>query len=915
MKFKLLSTIVIGILLTGCNGESTPAQDTSQPTNSYDVGLRHVQELFLLKEGERSGSDYKTFFDRIQTDAMKYSDTISFDNEHELWADLPNADSDSANESINIHLAAKRFKTMSQAYITPGPLYLDKKLFETISIGLDYYLSRYYQGAQTGSWYEWQIGVPQELMQVTANMHGYLSPSLEKRMVDAVNTYIISIDDINPFPFPGLSTGANRVDMAWAKLVAGFAGKNIEDIAEAKEAFFDSDFNRYALSPNADTGSAGAYRYGTIDSFKRDGGYLFHADLPYSNGYGADLLNRAAEMLIILNGTEFDFSQKEKDEILSDAFSRLETAWMPWLRDGIGLDAAAGRAVFRGFEQNQGKGKWGIEGILKYYILADAGSNPVQNSQRKSLVAKFAKSFLTNSSNFFSQYSPNSDEIIKNSIEYYATTAESIKLANTILADSSVSYVKDPMLGNLMYAEIDRVVHRTNDFAFVVAAHSSRIGNYEIIGGEGSRGCYSGDGMTYIYDGDLNQYIDYWVAFDADRPAGVTNDASSPEDQKLCAWSTNTGSYRKGNMNWTGGVSAGKDGFGIFGMDYKDWHWEGSRKTPTPFVEAHKSWFMFGDAILALGSDIKCNSGCDRSKLETTIDNRKINQNSNASVLIDGKTWNGNSSYTNVSAMHISDNGSNSQIGIVFPNKHSVNIIKERRSGDWKYLSNRGAKLMESTYVEADFLRTSFKHSDEGDNTYAYILLPVKSSAQTMEYAANPTLEIIENSVDMHAVRNIPNDVFAANIFAAPSDEYKSESAKILLAAFASNEYRNRQLNESEVKTLFDLAANEILYGDSNYIKATGEVSIMSKLNGDELTVWISQPSREVMTAVVDISGAKKSFVNILDGQNNVTLSQDGKRALVRFDVIYNGAPDLGTKTGATGITYKFKFKVTDSNF
>ncbi|VTQ54707.1 Hyaluronate lyase precursor [Campylobacter jejuni] len=918
MKIKLLASVLVLIGIAGCNDSGTSAVDTKpQSPTSYEQGLKNVQEMMLAKEGERGNAIYQDFFAQIHADAKNYADTIEFDKDSEMWPDLPAANTAAGGNEM--HFSVNRLKTMSQAYITPGPLYLNAELLEKIKRGLDVFLTRLYpvEYKQDGFWYEWQIGAPQSLMNILANLEGYIGETLKRRVLDSVDTYVTSIDDVNDYSrkygLKGLSTGANRVDQAWAMLVRGFVKQQSADIEAAKLAFADSIYNRYA-DFKTESGSSGAYRNGVIDSFRKDNSYIFHVDLPYSNGYGLDLLNRAAEMLILLNGTEFDFSQQEKDVILHDAFDRVTNAYMPWLKDGLGLDPTAGRAVFRGFEQNHGKGHWAIEGILKYYQLADYGSDPVVNAQRKKAIGTFAKAFLNNDSEYYARYGSEHDATQAHEIEEYATEAISIRLAKTIIADSSIATVKEPLLGNRMFPEMDRVIHRTEKFSFAISAHSYRIGNFEIIGGEGTRGCYSADGMTYIYDDDLEQYMNYWVAFDADHPAGVTNDGISPTAPNECSWSTNHTQYpqRKADLRWTGGVSAGSEGFGIYGMDYKDWNWvpgaSSATRAEAPHVEAKKSWFMFSDTIMALGSDIKCNAGCNWANVETTIDNRKLNASGSNDIVVNGESWQGQPTIANVTSMHVEGNVSSSQLGIVFPKARQVSLAKEFLSGDWTLLASRASKLMDKPFVQAYFLRTSVAHPSSAENSYAYVLLPGKSVAETENYAKNPTLAILNNDADFHAVHNTLTNVYAMNVFAAPSDSYRDASANLLLEHFIANGNKNSSLPGDIADQLLSLAESEKFYGDGQFVKSTGGVSLMSRLVGDELTLWISQPTRNVMSAVIDVTDSGYRLAEIVNDSGHVALNSDGSKAVVSFDLLLT----FGTEAAfeAEGATYKLTFKV-----
>lgn len=909
-------TYLIGmatLVATGCGGgdRPSPAAPVAVATDDFQKGVRQTQELLIGTQGERGQAIYSRFFADIHLKAKLYRDTMVTGHPTQLWPDLSEINGESLMQAVI------RFRIMSQAYVTPGPLYLNEELLNRIRQGLDIFVTRFYPegGKITGNWYEWQIAAPQELMTVISNLDSYLPAELKDRMIGSTRTYLPSID-VNLTVLQSPQTTANRVDLAWAMLLRGFISRNASEIEAAKAAFFDANPDRFAAIKNAPPYSAGAYRYGTVDAFRRDGSYVFHGDLPYSNGYGLDLLNRSAEMLLMLDGTSFDFPKAQKDTILAEAFTQLDQGWLPWLRDGVGMDATAGRAIFRGFEQNHGKGHWALEGLLKYYKLADLGSNPAVNQQRKTAIAKFIKSFITNEQTFYAGYGANDDAYAQHDYRTYATRAVSIKLATEIMGDGAVPYVKEPLPGTRINAETDRFIHRTDGFAFAIAGHSYRTGNFEIIGGEGARACYSADGMTYLHDDDLDQYMDYWVAFDADRPAGVTNDASSPVDQDACSWSANARQrVRKGGIRWSGGVAAGTEGSGVFGMDYKDWHWTtaagSTSRVERPFVEAKKSWFAFGDVILAMGSDIKCNDGCDPTKLATTVDNRKLNGAGSNVVLVNGTTWQGQASATDVKTVHISGNVNSSTLGIVLPSARPVNFIKEERSGDWLTLSTRASLYMKGTQVKGSFLQTALAHGRGSGETYAYYLLPGKSPAATSAFSAQPTVSILSNTPVLHAARDQASGVFAMNVFASPSASYTTASAELVRGRFIASGNVNSPLSRSEADRLLAAAANETFHGIDGQVKTTGGVSMMSRLAGNELTVWVSQPTRNVMSAVLDVTTTGYKLVDILEGGDHVSLRDDGTRAVVRSDLDYIGQRTLQFAWEGSGLTYKLRFRVS----
>lgn len=917
---KIIPTLAAATLMvlavSACSGggdrpsAAAPVDPVAQNADDYRKGMLATQELLIGSQGERSQAVYQPFFTNIHSEATAYAAALMFDKPNQLWPDLPQFPNGKA-----VMYSVQRLRTMAQAYVTPGPLYLNETLLQKVRQALDVLITRYYhEGVAITSWYEYQIAGPQELMSIISIMDSYLSPELKDRMVQSSRHYLSTIE-VNQTQPTSPQTSANRVDLAWAMLVRGFVTRNDGDINEAKQVFFDSRKDRFAALKNALPYASGAFRLSSVDGIRSDGGYVFHGDIPYANGYGLDLLNRAPEMLLLLNATSFDFPVAQKDAILGEAFEQLSKTWLPWLRDGVGLDSVAGRAVFRGFEQDHGKGHWALEGLTKFYKLADLGSDIAVNRQRKAMVGQFIKSFITNERNYYARYGANDDAVAQHDFRHYATRALSIKVANNIMADGAIPYVKESLPGTYIFAESDRFVHRTASYAFAISGHSYRTGNFEIIAGEGAKSCYSADGMNYFHDDDLDQYMDYWAVYDGNRPAGVTNDATSPKDENQCSWSANAPDrIRKGGLRWAGGVAAGTDSIGTYGMDYKDWHWTkavgSNSRVETPFVEAKKSWFAFGEVILALGSDIKCNAGCDRSKLATTLDNRKLNGTASNAVLVNGDAWQGQASVFGVSSVHISGNTDASTLGIVLPVVRKVSFIKEARTGDWLTMSERASFLMKGTAVKGNFLQTSFSHADANDSSYAYILLPGKTSFQTSAYAANQTIKVLSNTPAVHAAFDQATRAYAMNVFASPSKGYITASSTLLRNRFTAAGNVNTPLAGGEADQLFSAAAAEQLYGVDGQVKTTGGVSLMTRLDGDELTVWVSQPSREVMSALLDVRTTGFTLASVLEGSQHVSVDSTGSKAVVRADLDYIGQRTLAFAWDGSGQTYKLRFKI-----
>lgn len=212
---------------------------------------------------------------------------------------------------------------------------------------------------------------------------------------------------------------------------------------------------------------------------------------------------------------------------------------------------------------------------------------------------------------------------------------------------------------------------------------------------------------------------------------------------------------------------------------------------------------------------------------------------------------------------------------------------------------------MKGTQVKGTFLQTALAHTAITDTSYAYLLLPGQSSAATTAYAASPAVKILASTAQLHAASDQASGAFAMNVFAPPGDAYTTASSTLMLGRFKAAGNLNAPLSGTEAAQLLTLAASEPLYGVDGHIRSTGGTSLMTRLTGDELTVWISVPLRNVMSAVLDFSGTGLKLSGVIEGGAHAQLNDDGSRAVVRPDIDFIGGVWEGR-----GVTYKLRFKV-----
>ena len=188
---------------------------------------------------------------------------------------------------------------------------------------------------------------------------------------------------------------------------------------------------------------------------------------------------------------------------------------------------------------------------------------------------------------------------------YYSQSSHiaSLMKANQIMNDGSIEPRSEYVLHKL-FASMDKLVHIRPDYGFALSMHSDRTYGHELINDEGKRTWNISDGMTYLYNGDQDQYgTGYWATVDPKRLAGTTTEYVTRPD--------GAGDRTRNIYSWVGGSSLGD--YGTAGMHYKTLGNSGSTRNGT---DAKKSWFLFDDEIVAVGSGITSSTG---NYVETVI--------------------------------------------------------------------------------------------------------------------------------------------------------------------------------------------------------------------------------------------------------------------------------------------------------
>lgn len=724
-----------------------------------------------------------------------------------VFSDLDMTDgvSDAYARSGNMGESLQRLAVLSMAWATRGcDLYRNDGALDRLIEAADYVVNNFFRKGRFtnrgayGNWYHWEITCPTALGNIAMVLYDELGADRVRLYGEAIQYYAPCCTQGGPNSNGPAMTGGNLLLKANGVAQAGIL---LEDAS---------------MLENVRAGVKGVMVYngpGKLfglddgeDGFYADGSYIQHQGLPYIAGYGADLYQNYGILALILRETDWDVTPGEGETTLiyDFVFNGIE----PFIAGTRTMDMVAGRDVTRSGRSDRER----TANIL-CALLSMRGTFPTaEQNQRFDRMMKF----------FLSQ-EPDG---------YYSRmdSITSVRIAGELMADSGVR----PRSGYALTKTfaMDRTVHHTGGFTLGIAMQSARTFAHELINGEGKRTWNIANGMVFLYDKDEEQYGGgYWCTVDPTRLPGTTAEHIVPDDGR--------GDRNANIFNWTGGSAIG--GSGVAGMYMRALSRSDRtaprRAGPRTGADMKKSWFMFGDRVLMLGSSITSATG---DHVETIVENRKIRLDGSNAVTVDGAVVNLSTDpaaptvLENPAWMHLEGSVPGADAGWCFPQTITLRAMKDTRTGDW---SAQGAASGTAANTFATF------YVDHGvrpvDAGYAYILLPGRSAAETAAYAAQPDIEILCSGGAVHAARDNRDSILAANFWLAGTVEDISVSAP---------------------------------------------ASIIVKREGNMITVGVSDPTQRDVSITVTVAAAGELIAK--DG----TVTVNSVSPLVRFTVDTTGS-------------------------
>ncbi|MGN6642000.1 MAG: polysaccharide lyase family 8 super-sandwich domain-containing protein, partial [Verrucomicrobiota bacterium] len=613
--------------------------------------------------------------------------------------------------------------------------------------------------------------------------------------------------NVSPSYYGWLMTGANRIWKAEVVGVRGVVGRNSAKIAAARDG----------LSDVSGGGAYSIFKYVTSgDGFYTDGSFIQHNAHPYTAGYGLYLFRDAVPMLVWLDGSPWAVTDPQRTNVVNWAFNSFE----PFLYRGALLEHLRGREISRNYT-GYSVGRSAINAMLRL-----SQSAPAADAARLQRLVKYMDESDTTST-------------LTDFVDF-----DLVGPARQLLADSTIAS-RGELIGHFQFPGMDRVMHLRPGFGFSLSLSSARVYNYESINNENYKGWFISDGMTYLLNGDLTQFTDgFWPTVDPYRLPGTTVDLTPRAD--------GSGSDYLSPERWVGGTVMSNT-FGAAGMALDAY---GSS------LVAKKSWFMFDNEIVCLGAGITCSSG---TNVITTIENRRLNSSGNNAFTADGVAlsaalgWSAN--LNNLSWCALNNAG-----GYYFPSNANVKAQRAARTGSWSDINADGS----TASFTRNYLTLWFDHGVAPSGaTYSYVILPNLTNEQVSAYAANPDVQIVENTTQAQAVREKTLGLLAVNFWNAAT------------------------------KTV-------------DFITCSNRASVITRETLDDLTVAISDPT-QTNTGVVGLT-LNRSALSVAAIDPGITVLQTspiirltvnmnnrrGQTATARFVTYTNSAPALAAIANRT---------------
>lgn len=673
---------------------------------------------------DKTDAEYLTYMKKYEDAATASLEQLNMDagkgtklfNDLELL-DWENKGAANGDGSATLTTTTTRIKDMVMAYKSEGTKYYnDPEVKKAIDVCLAYLKSGFpnilnYHDRVFANWWDWSIGVPKDLTVIGILLYDDLDESYRRELYNMIQ---ILVPDVNYYwgrssngrAARFAATGANGSEMAMNTVLNGMIGNDPVSLYKASDTMVNE--LRYVESG---------------EGFYKDGSFKQHGNFAYNGAYGVEKLRAVTTLATVLNNTPWECTDADSNIV----YEWILNAYRPLYADGGIFDMVQGRSISRYNRSDITTGRYAMDAIVRL-----AANAPAQYK-------KALDTFVKTQAALGVAYDPTS---------YYGgmKSLSSLVLVKNYLNNDSIPL--DTENYTKIYGSMDKAVTHGDDFSLGFSMFSSRNGGVESINNENLKGWYTSDGALTLYNGDQGQFGEgFWATIDHTRLAGITTNHETK--------SMSSNNNKTNDRDWVGGSALNVENYASIGMDFK---------STISDLEAKKSWFVFGDQIVALGAGIKTTAG---DTTETVVENRKIDNNNK--LLVNGNEVVASDSADQQAAnwAWLSENTKGSAIGYYFPEETTVSLKRETRTGKWSEV-NTNTNAGDADEVTKQYISIAMDHgTNPADASYGYVLLPGKTQEEMTAYAKDNGIEILSNTDKLQAAADTATGVSGYNFFTA----------------------------------------------------------------------------------------------------------------------------------------------------
>ena len=651
----------------------------------YDQILNSWENVSLGNENYQSDNPYmQEFLAKIESGVEEslahWDDDVA--NRESIFDDVTDF-----TKSENITKTYRRLEQFAQVLDNKSSKYYQNyDLAVKLKQGMEYLYKHVYneQKEIVGNWWDYEIGTPRAVVDVLAYANAYFTQEEINRYIKPIDKFVADptvIRSTTTIPVPAV--GGNQTDLSKVTILSGALKQDSARIQEGADGLLTVlEFVREG------------------QGFYRDGSFIDHTDVAYTGAYGNVLMDGFSQILPMIANTPFALPA-EKTAIL---YEWIDRAYFPIILNGELMDMTRGRSISRASAESHAAAIEALRGIVRIAQASDEAQKMHLLSAVKGRIGE---------DTFYVPYQ---------NLKSYTD----ILLFEKLLNDDTIPAVK-PETFLHSFHNMDKFVYNNaeNHFAIALSMYSDRTQNYEDMNNENRHGWYTSDGMVYLYNNDLTHYSEgYWPTVDPYKMLGTTELVTARED----------GSGQVNLPSSFVGASKFDEKNAAVAMDFTNYNEE---------LSARKAWFIFGDKIVMLTTNIQ-NKSSDASV--TTIENRKLVPDKNTKIYVNGEEITADKVMNSaVDTFYLETADPNQRIGYAFLTPLSLDIEKQARTHSWSEI-NYGQP---SDPVTNTFVTVTHTTQQNGENL-AYVLMP--NQDQEALNAAKDTVKVVVQKNDLQVV-------------------------------------------------------------------------------------------------------------------------------------------------------------------